>query len=181
MNIPNVISLARLVAVPLLVYLIQISAYDAAFWVFVVAGASDAVDGFIARRMGQMSNLGSFLDPLADKALLVGVYLTLGYRGMVESLVVILVVFRDLMIVGGVLLLFVFRQPTRMNPVLVSKVNTATQILFAMLVLAEAAFALGFGALAPALSYAVMATTVVSGGWYLIAWGRQMASMEEPR
>ena len=94
--------MARLLAVPMVVYLILQDAYDWAFWVFFAAGVSDAVDGYIAKRMNQETELGAYLDPLADKVLLVGVYITLGVQGLADTLIVVLVVFRDLMIVGGV-------------------------------------------------------------------------------
>ena len=101
MNVANLISLARLLAVPLMIYLILQDAMAFAFWLFVVAGVSDAVDGFLARHLGQASELGAHLDPLADKVLLVGVYVTLGYLDHLPTWLVILVVFRDFLIIGG--------------------------------------------------------------------------------
>jgi len=116
---------------------------------------------------------------LADKALLVSVYLTLGHQGLIDDLVVVLVVFRDVMILGGAFLLLVLRQQTGMRPALVSKLNTAAQILLVTLVLAEVGPGYPFPWMSIALSYFVIATTIASGGWYMVAWGRQMASMEE--
>lgn len=181
MSIPNIISMARLLAVPMVVYLILQSAYDWAFWLFVIAGISDAVDGFIAKNMDQATVLGSYLDPLADKALLVGVYVTLGHQVLIDDLVVVLVVFRDVMIVGGAFLLVVFRQQNGIRPAMVSKLNTAAQILFVTLVLAEAGLDLAVGWFSLSMSYFVIATTLASGGWYMVAWGRQMASVEDHR
>ncbi len=181
MSIPNFISLARLIAVPLIVYLILQASYGWAFWVFVLAGVSDALDGYLAKRMDQVSNLGSYLDPIADKALLVGVYLTLGHKGLIDDLVVVLVVFRDLMIVGGVVLLFIFRNHTKVEPILVSKFNTGAQLLLVTVVLAEAGNEFIIPMLDDLLSYLVIATTILSGGWYLVRWGRQMTSVEENR
>ncbi len=181
MSVPNFISLARLLAVPFIVYLILQASYGWAFWVFVLAGLSDALDGYIAKRMDQASNLGSYLDPIADKALLVGVYLTLGHKGLIDDLVVILVVFRDLMIVGGVFLLFIFRNHTKVEPILVSKFNTGAQLVLVTVVLAEAGNEFFIPILDDLLSYLVIATTIVSGAWYLVRWARQMASVEESR
>ncbi len=181
MSIPNLISLARLLAVPLVVYLILKSAYDWAFWVFFAAGVSDAVDGYNAKRMGQEPELGAVVDPLADKALLVGVFITLGVQGLADTLIVVLVVFRDLMIVGGVLLLSIYRDGPRMHPVLVSKCNTAAQILFAVIVLAQSGLGFEGGQIEPAVRYLVIATTILSGGWYLVVWWRQMANIEDPK
>ncbi len=181
MSIPNIISLARLIAVPLIVYLILQASYGWAFWIFVLAAVSDALDGYLAMRMNQVSNLGSYLDPIADKSLLVGVYVTLGHQGLIDDLVVVLVVFRDLMIVGGVILLFIFRKHTKVEPILVSKLNTSAQLLLVTVVLAEAANEFVIPMLDNSLSYLVVATTIVSGGWYLVRWGRQMANIEESR
>ena len=179
MSIPNFISLARLIAVPFIVYLILQASYGWAFWLFVAAGLSDALDGYIAKRMDQVSNLGSYLDPIADKVLLVGVYVMLGHKGLIDDLVVVLVAFRDLMIVGGVLLLFIFRDQTKVEPILVSKINTGAQLLLVTVVLAEAGNEFIIPMLDDLLSYLVIATTVLSGGWYLVRWGRQMASVED--
>jgi cardiolipin synthase (CMP-forming) len=179
LSIPNIISLARLLSVPMVVYLILQSYYDWAFWLFVIAGISDALDGFIAKNMNQATVLGSYLDPLADKALLVGVYLTLGYRGLIDDLVVVLVVFRDVMIVGGAFLLVVFRQQYGIRPAAISKLNTAGQIVLVTLVLAEAGLDFTGGWFSLSMSYFVIASTLASGGWYMIAWGREMSNMED--
>ncbi len=173
--------MARLLSVPIVIYLILQSYYDWAFWLFVVAGFSDALDGFIAKNMGQETVLGSYLDPLADKALLVGVYVTLGHQALIDDLVVVLVVFRDVLIIGGAFLLVVFRQQNGIRPALVSKLNTAAQILLVTLVLAEAGLDFAGGWFSLYTSYFVIATTLASGGWYMVAWGRQMASVEESR
>ena len=95
MNLPNLISLARLLSVPLMVWVILAGKMEFAFWLFIVAGISDAVDGFIAKHFGATSAIGKYLDPLADKALLVSVYVTLGHAGYLPTWLVILVVFRD--------------------------------------------------------------------------------------
>jgi cardiolipin synthase len=134
--LPNIITLCRLVAVPLTVYFILIGELEAAFWLFVAAGVSDAIDGAIARLFDARTTLGAFLDPLADKALLVSVYLSLAKVGLLPLWLVILVVFRDLLIVGGVLLSYTLRQPVTMRPLYVSKLNTLAQLALAALVLA---------------------------------------------
>ena len=101
MNLPNLITLARLLAVPLVVFLILQGLMTAAFWMFFAAGISDAVDGYLAKRMDAVTELGTYLDPIADKTLLVAVYVTLGIAGHVPTWLVILVVSRDLLIIGG--------------------------------------------------------------------------------
>ncbi len=104
MNPANLITLGRLLSVPVSVWLILAGQFAAAFWMFVLAGISDAVDGFIAKRFDMRTKIGALLDPVADKTLLVSIYVTLGVAGQLPTWLVILVVSRDLMIVGGFLL-----------------------------------------------------------------------------
>ena len=178
MTIPNLISLGRLLSVPLIIYLIMNASYGWAFALFLLAGASDAIDGYIAKALNQTSTLGIYLDPLADKALIVSVYLTLGLRGMIEDFVVILVIFRDVLIVGGLLLLLVLRKHWEVRPVLVSKVNTGVQIFLAGAVLAQSGLSMAMAEIVQIATYAVVATTVGSGAWYLVVWARQMAGAD---
>ena len=182
MNLPNIISLARLLTVPVVVYLI-LHRYDAAaFLLCVAAGVSDAIDGYLAKRLGQASELGALLDPIADKTLLVGVYLSLGHMEHIATWLVILVVSRDLLIVGGVLLLKFSNGGTlRMKPFMISKVNTLVQIVLASLVLAQLGHKFDAGIATTALTYLVAATTLASAGAYLVAWGRHTSSMEAER
>lgn len=181
MNLPNIISLARLMAVPFAVLLILNGLYAAAFWLFVAAGVSDAIDGFLAKRLGQSSALGAYLDPIADKALLVAVYVSLGHAGHLPLWLVILVVFRDVVIVGGVLLLHITRESVRMGPLMVSKINTAVQIALIAAALGELGLDIDTGPLVPALIYLAGATTLLSGAAYVISWGRQISSEGPPR
>ncbi len=178
MNLPNLISLGRLLSVPVAVYLILQAHFTAAFWLFVVAGLSDAADGFIAKKWGLTSALGAYLDPIADKALLVAVYLALGSAGHVPSWLVILVVSRDLIIIGGVVLSHITVQPVRMHPLKISKFNTAAQITLIAVILAGLGLGLGtpLGVLRELLIYLVGATTVLSGGAYIFYWGRASES-----
>ena len=178
MTVPNLISLGRLLSVPLIIYLIMNESYGWAFALFLLAGASDAIDGYIAKMLDQTSTLGVYLDPLADKALIVSVYLTLGLQGLIEDFVVILVIFRDVLIVGGLLLLLVLSKHWEVKPVLVSKVNTGVQIFLAGAVLAQSGLSLAMAELVQVSVYAVVATTVASGAWYLIVWARQMAGSD---
>lgn len=180
MSIPNLISLGRLLAAPLIIYLLLQGLFAAAFWLFVAAGVSDAVDGFLAKRLGMASELGAYLDPLADKAMLVSVYWTLGAEGHLAIWLVILVVFRDILIITGLVLLKLHNQaPMRMRPYMISKVNTVAQIALAAVLLAELGQVVDVGLATPVLFYLVAATTLVSGGVYLVIWGRYIASQEE--
>jgi cardiolipin synthase len=179
LNLPNLISLGRLLLVPLAIWLILGGSYTAAFWVFIAAGVSDGLDGFIAKRFDRRTRLGALLDPLADKALLVSVYVTLGAAGQIPAWLVILVVFRDLMIVGGFLLVQAMAVARPVQPLLISKVNTGAQIVLIGYVLARAGFGHDPGTADLALCLLVGATTIWSGLAYLVRWARILARSEE--
>lgn len=176
MTIPNVITLGRILLVPVVVWAIASGAMLIAFALFVAAGVSDAVDGFLAKRLRQTSELGAYLDPLADKALIVSIYVTLGISGAIPRWLVILVVSRDIMIIGAVILSWLMGSPIRMKPLWVSKFNTAAQILFACLVLASLGFGFTVEPLRIALMLAVAALTLLSIAAYLAEWVRHMNS-----
>jgi cardiolipin synthase len=180
-NIPNFISLARLFSVPVLVWAVSDGRMMLAFWLFVAAGISDAVDGFIAKRFNFTTKLGSFLDPLADKALLVSIYIVLGIENHLPTWLVILVVWRDLLIVGGAMLYHTLTQRLTMEPLLVSKVNTVAQIVLAAYVLATRALGVADIWVYKALIGVVALTTVLSGASYVVRWIRKAGSMEKPR
>ena len=102
---------------------------------FIAAGVSDAIDGFIAKNFNVRTTLGGYLDPLADKALLTSVYVTLGYEDHIEDWLVILIVFRDVLIIGGAILYQTLTQALTMQPLWISKINTVAQIMLAALLL----------------------------------------------
>src|SRR4029077_9932813 len=165
LNLPNLITLARLLCVPLAIWLILEARYGVAFWVFVTAGISDALDGYIAKRFDQRTPLGALLDPIADKALLAGVYITLGLADQLPHWLVILVVLRDLLIVGGYLLIQGTAAP---QPLFISKVNTLVQISLIGFVLARLGLGIDEGWLTGLLVDAAAVTTVWSGLSYLV-------------
>lgn len=173
LTLPNVITFARLCAVPLAVWLVLTHHFGAAFWLFVAAGASDALDGWLARQ-GRASAVGALLDPLADKVLLVSMYVTLAAVGVLPSWIAILVVFRDLLIVGGVLVLGVAGQSVPIRPLFVSKINTVAQAVLIAAALLLAALGWPVGATLRPLLWLVAASTLISGGAYVrrTAWLR---------
>ncbi|MGY9004985.1 MAG: CDP-alcohol phosphatidyltransferase family protein [Alphaproteobacteria bacterium] len=179
MNIPNFISLARLLSVPILVWAIVDSQMVLAFWLFVGAGISDAVDGFLARYLEAKSVLGAYLDPLADKALLMGIFITFGIEGYLPSWIVILVVFRDILIIGGAMLYHTLTQSLQMAPLFISKVNTATQIVLAGFVLALLALDVDYDLALMILIWLAALTTVLSGAVYVVRWTIQASSLED--
>jgi cardiolipin synthase len=174
LSIPNLITLGRILLVPVVVWAISSGAMWIAFVLFLAAGVSDAVDGFLAKRFGMTTELGAYLDPLADKALIVSIYVTLGISGVIPHWLVILVVSRDILIVGGVMLSWLVGSPIMVKPLLVSKLNTVAQIVFACVVLGS----LGFGVEAETLTLVLMglvaALTLLSVAAYVAEWVRHM-------
>lgn len=175
MTIPNLITIGRLFLVPLVIVMIVGANWEMAFILFVVAGISDAVDGFLAKRCGMASELGAWLDPVADKALIVSIYITLAMVGAIPVWLVILVVARDLMIVAAVILSWLLQKPLTIAPIVVSKLNTAAQIGFAALALGSRAFGIELGSVALACELLVALLTVASMTAYLAFWLRHMA------
>jgi cardiolipin synthase (CMP-forming) len=176
LSIPNLITLGRIILVPIVVWTIISGEMLAAFALFVLAGISDAVDGFLAKRFHMASELGAYLDPLADKALIVSIYVALGIAEALPISLVILVVSRDIMIIAGFMLAWLIGKPVPVKPHPVSKLNTMMQILLATLVLAEKALAFDVAPLQTAGIVLVALLTLVSMGFYLAEWFRHMNS-----
>ena len=176
MTIPNLITIGRLIIVPLLIVMIGQGRWMVAFLLFLIAGISDAVDGFIARRFDMRSELGAYIDPLADKALLISIYVSLAVADVLPGWLAIIVVSRDVMILGAFLVSSVMGRPVTIKPLLVSKLNTAAQIAFAALVLGVKAFELQLDRLVFAAILVVAALTIVSAAAYLGRWMRHMAA-----
>jgi cardiolipin synthase len=178
LSIPNLITLARILAVPLIVWAITSGEVRIAFALFLAAGVSDLVDGFLAKRFGMATELGAYLDPLADKAMIVSIYVALGIAGNIPRWLVILVVSRDIMIVGAVILSWLVDKPVKQKPLTVSKLNTVAQIVFATVVLAALAFHWDIPLLLDALMALVAALTLLSVAFYVAHWVRHMNATE---
>jgi cardiolipin synthase (CMP-forming) len=176
LSIPNLITLGRILLVPIVVWAITLGEMRIAFALFLAAGISDAVDGFLAKRLHMKSELGAYLDPLADKALIVSIYVSLGIVGMLPIFLVILVVSRDIMIISAFLLAWLVGRPMPVRPLLVSKANTLAQILLVVLILGEHAFGLELGFVPIVTMAAVALLTLLSIAFYLAEWVRHMNS-----
>jgi cardiolipin synthase (CMP-forming) len=176
MTIPNFITIGRLVLVPLVVTMMVQGRWMTAFILFVVAGISDAIDGFLAKRFDMASELGAYLDPLADKALIVAIYVTLAVLNVIPAWIVILVVSRDIMIVSAVILSWLMDKPVEIAPIIISKLNTAAQISFAALVLGARAFGVDVTMAQPVAEMIVAVLTTASMGAYLASWLKHMAT-----
>ena len=176
MSIPNLITLGRIILVPIVVWAITSGAMRVAFFLFLAAGISDAVDGFLAKRYHWASELGAYLDPLADKALIVSIYVALGIAGALPISLVILVVSRDIMIISGFMLSWLVGKPMAVRPLPVSKVNTVAQIFLATLVLAEQGFGFDAALVSKVTIVLVAILTLLSVAFYLAEWVRHMNS-----
>jgi cardiolipin synthase len=178
LSIPNLITLARILLVPVMVWAIAAGEMQVAFALFLLAGLSDLVDGFLAKRFNMATELGAYLDPLADKALIVSIYVTLGIAGAIPRWLVILVVSRDIMIVSAVILSWLVNKPVRLKPHMVSKLNTVAQILLALVVLASLAFEFDASWTINGLTVLVAALTLASVTLYIAEWVRHMNGTE---
>src|SRR5215470_17506209 len=174
LNLPNLITIARILLVPVIVWAIGSGENLFAFILFLLAGLSDAIDGFLAKRLGMATEFGSYLDPLADKALIVSIYVALGLVEALPRWLVILVVSRDIMIVAAVMLSWLVDKPVTVKPLAVSKANTAAQIVLATLVLAVLGLRLNLGWLIDAGIAVVAVLTLASIAAYVREWVRHI-------
>lgn len=175
-SLPNLITVGRIVLVPVVIWAITSGNMLIAFWLFVAAGISDAVDGFLAKRLKAQTEFGAYLDPLADKALLMSIYVTLSIEGLLPRWIVIAVVSRDIMIMGAVVLSWIMNKPVAIHPLIVSKLNTAAQIALAALVLASSGFKFNAVQATNVLLIIAGGLTLVSAAAYLVEWMKHMTS-----
>jgi len=177
--IPNILTLMRIGLVPIFIVLLQDQQYLWSLYVFLVAGISDGLDGFIAKRYNAQTELGALLDPLADKALLVSAYVMLSMMQVIPFWLMVVVVFRDLVIVGGYLLFVLFFGAVTMTPISISKLNTFLQIVFILLALVSLAWQLNVTMVLTWLSYLVLLTGVTSGLAYVWVWSVKAMQQSE--
>jgi len=171
-HIPNIISILRILLVIPVVMLLLERQYGAALILFAIAGISDGVDGFLAKHFGWQSRLGSILDPLADKLLLVCSFLSLAWLGLIPLALVVAVMLRDLIIVLGAIALHYRYGHFEMQPTRVSKVNTFCQIVLVLAVVFYHGEFAQIPWIVDSLVYIVWATTLISGANYVWIWGR---------
>jgi len=169
-HLPNLITVCRIALAPVLILLLKEEQYAASLGVFIIAGISDGLDGFIAKRFNSVSRLGSILDPLADKILLVSTYVMLTVLEHLPFWLMLTVAFRDLLIIAAYLVYTSMVGPVQMRPSWLSKFNTLMQILLVVMVLIQHALGLVYPPLISILIYAVLLTTVASGVHYLWIW-----------
>jgi cardiolipin synthase len=173
-SLPNFITIGRFVLTPAAVALIVERQWSAAFVLFAIAGFSDALDGWLARTYNLQSELGAILDPIADKALIVSMYVTLAIVDALPAWLAIMVVFRDVMITGAVSLSWLMGRPMKVHPHFSSKATTAAQLALAGVILAAQAYGVHIPLLNVTLIALVAALTVASACVYLWLWVRHM-------
>ncbi len=174
MTVPNIITVFRLILVPIVIVMILQEEWGWAFSLFAIAGISDGLDGYIARQFDMRSEFGAVIDPLADKALLVSIYITLAIVEVIPSWLAIVVVSRDIMIVMAFVVSWMMAQPMAVKPLFVSKVNTALQIAFAASVLGGLAFAFDLETFIDLFTIVIVLLTIITAGAYLVRWLKHM-------
>lgn len=171
--IPNAICIVRIVLIVPLVAALVAGNYPLALLLIVIAGFSDGVDGYLAKNFGWRTRLGSLLDPAADKLLLVSTYLTLTSLGFVPVVLTSIVILRDVVIVSGALVYQRYAGGLRGEPTLISKANTAFQLLFVVCTIMNAQWQLPSQFWLVLLGASVVFTSITSGLNYVLIWSRR--------
>jgi cardiolipin synthase len=171
--LPNAISLARIVLVAPILFLIKEGRFDLALVLFFVAGFSDGLDGFLARRYGWHTRLGALLDPIGDKLLVAGTFLTLAYTGHIPVWLAGVVVTRDVVIIGGATIYNFLIKPVEGEPTTVSKLNTVFEMFFVLFVLSQNGYGWPGETTITILGAAVLVTVIISGIDYVWSWSQR--------
>ena len=185
MNFANIITVTRLLVTPIIIWLIFSHYYSFALIFFILSGLSDALDGFIAEKFNQKTVLGSYLDPIADKTLIVSSILALAYVGSIPSWLVILIVSRDLAILGAVIVSWLAEGGLKIEPIISSKINTFLQIVYIGLLLLNNSISDSINDLPifilPAFSILIAFSTLGSWFSYLLLWLRSMGIVNDSK
>jgi cardiolipin synthase len=176
--LPNAISLMRIALVAPILLLILNEGFGWALALFSIAGFSDGVDGYLAKRFEWHSRLGALLDPVADKLLVAGTFITLAYTQHIPVWLAAVVILRDLLIVGGAMAYNFIVKPVEGEPTRISKLNTALQLLFLLFVLSRAGFGWPDEITITVLGAAILITVVVSGVDYVWSWSKRARAGE---
>ena len=174
--LPNAISLFRIALIGPVLYLITEGRFDLALALFFLAGFSDGVDGYLAKRFDWHTRIGALLDPIADKLLMAGTYITLAWTGHIPIWMAGVVVFRDLVIIGGATAYNFLIKPVEGEPTRISKLNTGLELMFIVFVLSRAAFGWPDLISLTVIGASVLVTVVISGVDYVLSWSRRARS-----
>ena len=171
--LPNAISSLRILLVAPILLLILDGGFVMALFLFVVAGFSDGIDGYLAKRFNWYTRLGALLDPVADKLLVSGTFITLAFVQLIPLWLAAVVILRDIVIVAGAIAYNFAVKPVQGEPTRISKLNTALQLLFLLFVLSRAAFGWPEEISLTVLGAAVLITVVISGVDYVLSWSKR--------
>ena len=172
-QIPNIITVLRILLVPPVGWALLTSQYQLAFWLFFIAGFSDALDGFLARFFQWQSRIGAILDPIADKSLMIVTFYCMAWQNLIPWWLFLAIFLRDLIIIGGALAYHFVTRNLQMEPILLGKLNTFLQILLVLAVLTYWAYGLVSAELVRWLVLALLASTLASGAAYVWIWSRR--------
>lgn len=170
-NIPNLLSVLRIVLIVPIVCLLLSRQFGSALIVFAIAGFTDGLDGFLAKQYQWQSRLGTILDPMADKLLLVASFATLTWLNLIPLWLLLLVLARDILIVFGGLAYHYLIGRFELKPVWSSKVNTVLQIALVLMVILQQYGFNGLQAIIDAVIWLVAASVLISGSEYILIWG----------
>jgi len=171
--LPNAISLLRIALVAPILLLIIDERFGWALALFFVAGFSDGIDGYLAKRFDWHTRLGALLDPVADKLLVAGTFITLAYTQLIPAWLAVVVIARDVIIIGGATAYNFLIEPVQGEPTRISKFNTALELLFLLFVMSHAGFGWPDEITTTVLGAAVLVTVVISGVDYVRSWSRR--------
>jgi cardiolipin synthase len=171
--LPNAISLLRIVLIAPILYYIVGARYDLALALFFIAGFSDGLDGYLAKTFNWHTRLGALLDPIADKLLVAGAFVTLASQGLLPVWLATLVVIRDVVIIGGAMAYNFLIRPVQGEPTKISKLNTMFELLLVLTVLARAGYGWPDEITIVVLGAAVLVTVVISGTDYVWSWSQR--------
>lgn len=171
--LPNAISLLRIALIVPILLLILDGAFGWALALFLLAGFSDGLDGYLAKRFDWHTRLGALLDPVADKLLVAGLFITLAYTQDIPVWLAAVVILRDVVIVAGAMVYNFFVRPVQGEPTRVSKLNTSLQLLFLLFVISRAGFDWPEPITLTVLGASVLVTVVISGVDYVWSWSRR--------
>lgn len=166
MNLPNSLTIIRVLLIPVFVILIMNRSFGWALVTFAIAGITDGLDGLLARLTHAKTDLGAFLDPIADKLLLIAAYLTLAIVEVLPGWLSVIVITRDVIILLGILVIMLISQPPQIRPTFISKMTTAVQIVTVLLALLTGYHSL-FRPLTTAAVYGTTFLTILSGIHYI--------------
>ena len=176
--LPNAISLLRIALVAPILMMILEGSFGWALALFWLAGFSDGVDGYLAKRFDWHTRLGALLDPVADKLLVAGIFMTLAYTQHIPVWLAAIVILRDVIIVTGAIAYNFIVGPVQGEPTRISKLNTALQLLFLLFVLSRAGFGWPDEIAITVLGASILVTVVISGIDYVWSWSRRARNKE---